>query len=82
MKTTQLTLSVLSLALVLTAGTASAASACKGLSETACAATPACGWTQGYTRKDGRPVAAYCRVKPAKAKAAAVPASATPLPKG
>jgi hypothetical protein len=48
---------------LLGAGPAAAASACKGKSESACAADPACGWTKGYTRKDGRQVAPYCRVK-------------------
>jgi hypothetical protein len=37
---------------------------CKGLSEQACNASPDCGWTQGYVRKDGREVTAYCRAKP------------------
>lgn len=51
------------LALLSASGATYAASACKGLSETACSANPACGWTKAYTRKDGKPVAAYCRTK-------------------
>ncbi|RMG35041.1 MAG: hypothetical protein D6720_07885 [Gammaproteobacteria bacterium] len=40
------------------------ASQCKTLSQEACGATPACAWVDGYTRKDGREVSAYCRKVP------------------
>ena len=49
------------------------ASECKGLANQACSASNACGWVEGYTRKDGREVNAYCRTstkgkeKPSKA---------------
>jgi hypothetical protein len=48
---------------VMGARPASAENACKGLSESACGAAAGCGWVQGYTRKDGRAVAPYCRTK-------------------
>ena len=38
-----------------------AASECKGKAQDACAATEACTWVEGYTRKDGRAVSSYCR---------------------
>ena len=63
MKSKHVDFSVLVAVAALTTGPASAENACKGLSETACAAAPGCGWTKGYTRKDGREVAPYCRVK-------------------
>lgn len=44
-------------------GVGAAASACKGLSESACGANPSCAWMEGYTRKDGVKVSAYCRSK-------------------
>lgn len=56
-----------------------AASDCKGLEETACTGNPACTWTKGYTRSDGKAVAAYCKAKTgnkASAETAATPASA------
>ncbi len=59
--------------------TIQAASDCKGLEETACAGNPACTWTKGYTRSDGKAVAAYCKAKTgnkASAETAANPASA------
>lgn len=43
---------------------ASAESPCKGLEAAACSSNAACGWTDGYTRKDGREVRGYCRAKP------------------
>ena len=55
-----------------------AASDCKGLEETTCAGNPACTWTKGYTRSDGKAVAAYCKAK-AGNKAGAETAS-TPAP--
>ena len=38
-----------------------AASQCKGLDNSACDSNLACGWVNGYTRKDGREVSAFCR---------------------
>lgn len=49
------------------------ASECKGLTNETCNANKACGWVEGYTRKDGREVNAFCRTstkgkeKPSKA---------------
>ncbi len=40
-----------------------AASECKGLDQTACGVNPGCSWVSGYTRKDGKEVAAYCKSK-------------------
>ena len=34
---------------------------CRSLPQDACAAEAACSWVEGYTRKDGREVKAYCR---------------------
>lgn len=52
-----------------------AASDCKGLEETACAGNPACTWNKGYTRSDGKAVAAHCKAKAGnKAAAEAAPA--------
>lgn len=45
-----------------------AASQCKGLDNAACNAEAACGWVEGYQRKDGKQVSAFCRTK-AKPKA-------------
>ena len=42
------------------------ASECKGKTQDACAATAACIWVEGYTRKDGREVSSYCRVASAR----------------
>lgn len=47
----------------------SAASQCKGLDNSACNLNAACGWINGYERKDGRVVKSFCRSKP-KAKIA------------
>lgn len=49
---------------VITVQPASAESPCKGLEAATCSSTAACGWTDGYTRKDGREVRGYCRAKP------------------
>lgn len=38
-----------------------AASACKGLSKSSCGSNSSCTWVDGYTRKDGKKVSAYCR---------------------
>jgi len=46
----------------------SAASACKGLNNSACAASASCGWVESYQRKDGRTVKAFCRTKSSAAK--------------
>lgn len=45
------------------ASSASAASACKGLENSACSENSACGWVNSYQRKDGRTVKAFCRTK-------------------
>ncbi len=42
------------------------ASECKGKTQDVCAATAACVWVEGYTRKDGREVNSYCRVAGAR----------------
>lgn len=52
--------------LVMAAPFANAASQCKNLSQDACSAEPACAWVNGYTRKDGREVKAYCRNAPTR----------------
>lgn len=41
-----------------------AASACKGLSESACDKSKSCYWISSYKRSDGRKVSAHCRTKP------------------
>jgi len=38
-----------------------AASQCKGLAADACGQNAACGWVEGYERKDGRTVKSFCR---------------------
>lgn len=48
---------------ILLSGQANAAVQCKGLDNLACDAQAACGWVQGYERKDGRKVTAFCRAK-------------------
>ncbi len=50
---------------------AGAASACQGKALDACAADASCIWVDGYTRKDGREVASYCRKASARKSAAA-----------
>ena len=57
------------LGLLLVAGPTSAASACKGLANSACSNSASCGWVEGYQRKDGRSVKSFCRAKPASNKA-------------
>ena len=44
-----------------------AASPCKGMAQDSCAADAQCAWVDSYTRKDGRAVAAHCKLKPRKA---------------
>ena len=51
-------------ALALGAASAQAASACKGLEKAACESNTSCTWVDGYTRKDGAKVSAYCKGKP------------------
>lgn len=55
-------------ALPFISATTFAASHCKGLAENACASDASCRWVAGYERKDGRQVAAHCRLgSPTKA---------------
>jgi len=51
------------LGLMLAAGPVTAASVCKGLDNSACNDNAACGWVEGYERKDGRTVRSFCRTK-------------------
>jgi hypothetical protein len=75
MRAKPIAVSTLFITLALTgAGATAAEQPCKGLSEPACGAEAGCGWVNGYTRKDGREVAPYCRTK---GKAAASAAAAT-----
>jgi hypothetical protein len=76
MKATYITLSLVCALGGTAAVPVHAAEPCKGLSEQACEASTSCRWVNGYVRKDGREVGAYCRASPAaksatKAKAAA-----------
>ena len=50
------------LTLMIVAIPANAASHCKGLEANACSTTAACGWVNGYERKDGRKVSSFCRM--------------------
>lgn len=78
------------LALALPTLSVLAASECKGLDQTACAAMQGCTWVSGYVRKDGKEVAAYCKSKGEKkttqqaptapAQAPATPAQAPTAP--
>ena len=71
---------VMSAVFAFSSTTIPAASDCKVLEETACAGNPACTWTKGYTRSDGKAVAAYCKAKAgnkAGAETAATPAPAS-----
>lgn len=56
----------LSLSVMLGSNTVSAASKCKGLSQSACEISDTCGWIAKFKRKDGAKVKAYCRSKPKK----------------
>ncbi len=49
------------LSLVALATPANAASQCKGLNLDECNQNATCGWVEGYERKDGRTVKAFCR---------------------
>lgn len=42
-------------------GTALAESPCKGLDQRQCEGKSGCSWVDGYVRKDGVKVAAYCK---------------------
>ena len=58
--------SIIALSLIgslLVSGPATAASACKGLDNSACSNNSSCGWIEGYQRKDGRSVKSFCRTK-------------------
>lgn len=60
-----------------------AATECKGLDQAACGANAGCSWVSGYTRQDGKAVAAYCKSKGEKqagGEAPAVPAKAPVAP--
>ncbi len=48
---------------LLSVGTVSAESACKGMQQDACAAKEDCLWVSGYVRKDGRSVSAHCKTR-------------------
>jgi hypothetical protein len=63
MNTSKIKLSLLGalLSASLFAGSATAASQCKGLENVACNTSSACGWVDGYQRKDGRKVKSFCR---------------------
>ena len=60
----KVTPSALAISLVMFNVSALAASQCKGMNQ------KACGWIDSYKTKTGKTVAAYCRAKPAKSKAA------------
>jgi hypothetical protein len=45
---------------------AQSASPCKSLPQSTCVAKTSCTWVQGYTRKDGARIKAYCRALPKK----------------
>jgi len=66
-RTTLLTSGLVAL---LSAGSASAVSACKGLDDSACNSDQTCRWVEGYERKDGRQVKSFCRTKPTSKKKA------------
>jgi hypothetical protein len=58
--------SIIALSLIgslLVSGPVAAASACKGLDNSACSSASSCGWVEGYQRKDGRSVKSFCRTK-------------------
>ena len=58
--------------LLVAAPFANAESQCKTLPQDACSAAPGCAWVDGYVRKDGRQVTAYCRSMPKKKTQSAV----------
>ena len=55
----------------------SAASQCKGLDSNACSTSASCSWVEGYERKDGRKVNAFCRAKAKRTSTAVKPAANT-----
>jgi hypothetical protein len=57
-------------ALMLTLGSAQAASSCKGLEKAACGKNASCIWVEGYTKKSGKKISGYCRTKSSHAKKA------------
>lgn len=63
---------------VVTSAQAATPSQCKTLSQEACSATPSCAWVDGYTRKDGRKVSAYCRKAPQRKASPSVGKQADP----
>lgn len=69
------------LSLGLMTSPAMAKSQCKGLSKTMCATKSDCGWTKGYTRKDGKKVDGYCRVSKAGVKKKATDAKSKAMGK-
>lgn len=66
---------------LLVASPAAAASACKGLDNSACTDNTSCGWVEGYQRKDGRSVKSFCRIKSASKKPTAQKSTAKKLDK-
>lgn len=64
---------------LLASGTATAASACKGLENSACNSNSSCGWVGTYQRKDGRTVKSFCRTKSGAKKSAKKPSVAKQL---
>lgn len=62
-------LSVLLSGLLLSGVVSAAPQECRQLAEDACATESSCTWVQGYVRKDGREVSAYCRNAPVKTEA-------------
>ena len=61
-------IALLGLAVGLAGSALAADSACKGFSESDCVSKDACTWVEGYTKKNGVKVDAYCRVKSTKTK--------------
>lgn len=57
---------LLALGMLAVAQPSLAASPCKGMAHDACASDAQCAWVESYTRKDGRTVAAHCKLKPRK----------------
>ena len=60
----------LACASVMGSTSALAASACKGLDTKGCSSNSSCRWVEGYERKDGRQVKAFCRTSPVSKKTA------------
>ena len=66
-----LTTILLATFLVSSTTSAETPSQCKGLENNACVTANSCSWVEGYERKDGRKVNAFCRTK-AKSKSTTV----------